>query len=121
MSELRKVCKHGSLARSCQICELEAERDRLKEMEEAGRNLFDGLAEECSRLKAEVDIYIDTTADLQLSLRLVVKERDLWKQKAERLAEALRRIVHGDARGTYPKELCLVIAREALSEFEKGA
>ncbi len=35
MSELGKVCSHGSLARSCYICELEAERDRLSvELEE---------------------------------------------------------------------------------------
>lgn len=91
-------CKQGQLARSCQVCELEAERGRLK---------------------AELEI---AQAELCVSDELI-KDRDLWKSKAEKMAEALRQISeasNGLQRSTLPVlQACVSIAKAALTEFEK--
>lgn len=42
MSEKSLVCKHGSFARSCLICELECERDRLLDIM---RRLYESMRE----------------------------------------------------------------------------
>ena len=73
MSELGKVCSHGSLARSCYTCELEAERDRLKAKLELGRGT--GI------LYGEGELgYLCNQAE---------QERDQWKAKAEKLVNVL--------------------------------
>lgn len=73
-----------------EIKALESERDRLNSQLKIQDGMIANQILEIDRLKAERDRDVDTTADLQLSLRRVVEDRDLWKSKAEKLAEALR-------------------------------
>lgn len=93
-------CKHGQLARSCQVCELEVERDRMKEentilkkgnvdlhleisrLKQELKNQSFCDQREISRLKAEVGEAKKIIFDLE-------NGRDVWKVKAEKLAGAL--------------------------------
>ena len=60
-----QVCKHQQLARSCEICDLESERDRLK---------------------AELELQKETC-------QAGFMDRDAWKRKAEKMEEALRAMI----------------------------
>lgn len=95
------VCEHGSLARLCFICELTHERVALKaELETAN-----------IALRASVG----ACDDLQ-------KDRDLWKQKAERMAEVLKDFiayVEEKDNASFGDKDCMRIAKQALAEVEK--
>lgn len=78
------ACNHGQLARSCEICQLEAERDSLRERVaalEAETNRWKGdvASHQRARHKAE-----ERVAALEAELAVFKKE------KAENLAEAKR-------------------------------
>lgn len=74
---------------------------------------IEALKSERDALKAELDSHIDTTADLQLSLRRVVEDRDRWKAIADKMAEALKKRGHhrpgctmGSPRGYKGERVC---------------
>jgi len=100
--KLGEVCIHKSLRRQCETCEIADERDRLK----AELARLDGIASE------------------------VQTDRNLWKSRAEKLAEALRKMekrnfhigndINGNVFGPPDGVMCRHIALEALSDFEAG-
>ena len=81
MSELGKVCSHGSLERQCRTCELEAECDRLKAELEA-RILFEDQEsirhKDCFKSESGGTSFVDK----------LEKDRDRWRKRAEGLAKA---------------------------------
>jgi hypothetical protein len=119
-----EVCRHGSLMRSCQICDLEsqlaevtAERDRLKNHKGYCHchDAIEEAAREISRLKAEMKT---------LSCPICGSDVDgnNWKQKAERYKKALNDILdYGKAIQPNPVHPvtfnACCIAQEALTDF----
>ncbi len=113
-----QVCKHGSLARSCYICELESERDALKERIKFEGKTQDKLIAEIDRLKAELEKVMD--AERQEQFR-IINERDLWKSKADKLRGALTWIGNVCETGyckTIQRHDLILKAKEALVEFD---
>ena len=98
MSELGKVCSHGSLARSCYTCELEAERDRLtaefQKQLDYNQTERDKAYVEIERLKAKLELGRGTgilygEGELGYLCNQAEQERDQWKAKAEKLVNVL--------------------------------
>ena len=106
------------------IAEDGKEIDRLKSDLIDARNLYEANTknafEEIDRLKAEL-------YDCVIAKEEVMKTRDTWKSKAEKLAEALRNCakyspeIYDDEDGLeHSKECPACVAKEALAEFAKG-
>ncbi len=84
------VCSHGSLPRSCYICELEAKCVELQQEINCLRMepcQLPKCVAEIDKLKAELENIPSWFRNHQ-----VIADRDLWKSKAEKLAEALRTV-----------------------------
>lgn len=93
----KNQCRHGSLKRSCEICELESERDALK-------------AELENQKKLNQDYFVPE----------IIEDRDRWRSIAERLAEALSR-ARGQWIHSVNKDICLkaLSAYDAMKKGEK--
>ena len=108
------------------IFELEAERDRLLGQMAGLDHALIKKGAEIDELKALLHIQNDDISKLKAELELQKEtcrtgfiDRDLWKSKAEKLAEALRHShnMHHALLGKKCPRAC--IAKEALAEFEK--
>jgi hypothetical protein len=91
-----EVCRHGSLMRSCETCEIESDRDalakeveRLKALIISDNKRFVETAEEVNleigRLKAELEERSNITFIIKLQA-----DRDRWRTLAGKIAEALK-------------------------------
>ena len=126
MSDKHIVCQecHATVSgadvlhtfKDCTIFKLEAERDRLKD--ELAQTIDDACCQkifsdrEIDRLKAELEDYKFQTKH----------SVNIWKSKAEKLAEALRNIRNelGIPQPDYPAPVTNAAnyAKEALAEFD---
>ncbi len=86
--------------------EILAERDRLKASWHESEKVIEGL-------KAELDHVEDKYNILGADLCEIEEDRDFWKSKAEKLAEAIRYTLE------YARDGSHITLREALAEFEK--
>lgn len=91
----KNQCEHGSLSRSCIVCELQAENARLQgELEEVkAHHRYDleqyrKCQEECEQLKAEVESYTVMSKEHALKLN-----SDIWKTKADTYRAAAEGLV----------------------------
>ena len=89
---MSNVCKHGSLARSCQICELEAEVARQTQMKEHYMEQWSEVCNENQKLLNEIAaLREELTAkslmlDEQVSFSIdLANQRDALREDAERL------------------------------------
>lgn len=71
------VCQHGSPARCCNVCELEAEVERLREQSAGWAEAFRNAESECGRMRKAMEDWHDIA---------VLQERE-----ADRLREDARR------------------------------
>lgn len=73
----------------------------------------------CERLEAERDRLKADAANVAAACQAVIKDRDLWKSRAEKLADtvtAMRNCGSNDS-----CDFCLEISQSALSDYEKVA
>lgn len=147
------MCDHGSLKRSCYICELEAERDRLKveleslhmtarnnyEESKANREFiekdsdlwkskYEELSQEMTRQEESFQAQLDKLTNERNNMAddFIKNELDrvTWKSKAEKLAEAFRKMLSPEMDwengeigvGSNFRQ----IAKAALAEFGEG-
>lgn len=115
-----QVCEHGSLARSCYICELEAEREALKiRLEEAFKKQ--------DYLRSQPDLNTEHEKNLRKILEghyeVVIKERDALQKELTRLSGktgfCLQCEAYARERDRYKKVL-KKIAFEGRDDFQKG-
>lgn len=90
---------------------LEGERDRLKEAFEWKDKAYVTCRKEIDRLKAE----LAAIENCNFNHCILLEDRDLWKSKCKKLAEALRKIYEGDPEGVYAGPT----AKAALAAFDK--
>ena len=110
-------------------CELEAERDRLHDHLQKMQITNGSLTDEVDRLKVEPEEKtkaLDQNDIAWARNHALIADRDLWKSKAEKLAEALRHCakyspeIYDDENGLeHSKECPACVAKEAIAEYEK--
>lgn len=116
-----QVCKHGSLARSCYTCELEAENAKLKEEIEKSHKTFNSIDESCSKTSKML-------IEACMKNKSLWEQFNLWKSENEKLKErervyvkALEAIAFGSLEQTFHQITEMTeqqIAEEALKHGE---
>lgn len=121
----REEFRHCMHCRECrtEIKSLESERDRLKKWLDKTLAIGDERIKEIDRLKAELEVfktgkvYQQGVSDGEAHIRFQLEvDRDLWKSLAEKLAEALRYVIHSGESYERVQEM----SEAALAEFEEG-